>query len=188
MGNSSSTPPTPATATAPCAPSSSVAFGRACRWCWRSRCRARGRCAMPCRKPRPYRAPRAGAEDLMIIGAMGATGTGGAAGSSAERAERLSDEDLSILALENDTVAGHTCKVIMLEDRIDADALRASIASRLHQAPRLCLRLAEVGGEPSWVPARELDLNAHVVEAGDSKPLDLLEFRHVVAETFRQRL
>jgi WS/DGAT/MGAT family acyltransferase len=125
----------------------------------------------------------------MMLGAMGATASGGAAvGSSKDRGERLSDEDLTILALENETVAGHACKVILLEDRIEPDALRASIASRLDRAPRLCVRLADVDGEPSWVPAPEVDLNAQVVVATGAEPLDLLEFRRTVARTFAERL
>jgi diacylglycerol O-acyltransferase / wax synthase len=127
----------------------------------------------------------------MIFGPMGATASGGAAvGPSADRGEPLplTNEDLSILALESATVAGHSCKVIMLEDRIDPDALRASIASRLDRAPRLCLCLSEGHGEPCWAPASELDLNAQVVEAGGAEPLDLLEFRKAVAKTFQERL
>jgi diacylglycerol O-acyltransferase / wax synthase len=127
----------------------------------------------------------------MIFGAMGATASGGAAvGSPAGRGEPLplTDEDLSILALESATVAGHSCKVIMLEDRIDPDALRTSIASRLDRAPRLCLRLSEVHGKPCWVPASEIDLNAQVVQAAGTEPLDLLEFRKAVAKTFQERL
>jgi WS/DGAT/MGAT family acyltransferase len=120
---------------------------------------------------------------------MGATASGGAAvGSSGDRGERLTSEDLSILALENETVAGHACKVIILEDRIDADALRASIASRLHRAPRLCLRLTEIDGEPSWVPAPELDLHKQVVVDRTDRPLGLLDFRKAVARTFEERL
>lgn len=38
---------------------------------------------------------------------------------------RLSPEDLSILALENEAVAGHTCKVIVLDGQIDLDRLWA---------------------------------------------------------------
>ncbi len=126
-----------------------------------------------------------------MTGAMGATASGGAAvGSSADRGEPLplTTEDLSILALEDEMVAGHTCKVVILEDRIDPDALRASIASRLHRAPRLCLRLADVDGEPRWEPTAELDLNEQVVVAGDADPVDLLEFRTTVARTFGERL
>jgi hypothetical protein len=121
---------------------------------------------------------------------MGATSGGAAVGSSADRGEPLplTNEDLSILALENDTVAGHSCKVIMLEDRIDPDALRSSIASRLDRAPRLCLRLGDVDGEPSWIPVEEVDLNSQVVVARGREPLDLLEFRRTVAKTFEERL
>ena len=105
----------------------------------------------------------------MMISAMGATASGGGAvGSSKDHAERLSDEDLTILALENEMVAGHTCKVILLENRIEPDALRASIASRLDRAPRLSLRLADVDGEPSWVPAPEVDYG----------PLEVYTMRH----------
>ncbi len=133
--------------------------------------------------------PCASTEGLIITSGMGATASGGAAvGASADRGQRLTDEDLSILALENDTVAGHTCKVIMLEDQIEPDALRGSIASRLDRAPRLCLRLAHVEGEPTWVPVPEVDLNEQVVVAADSQPLDLLEFRTAVAQTFGERL
>ena len=45
---SSSTPSTPATATGRCAPSSSDGCAPGCRWCSRSRCRARARCARRC--------------------------------------------------------------------------------------------------------------------------------------------
>ena len=68
-------------------------------------------------------------------------------------AQRLSDEDLSILALENATVAGHTCKVILVQGQLDAAQLRSSIAGRLDRAPRLRWRLAEVGKRSGGVAA-----------------------------------
>ncbi|HEY6398446.1 MAG TPA: hypothetical protein VIX82_13435, partial [Solirubrobacteraceae bacterium] len=68
----------------------------------------------------------------------------------------LSLEDRSILALETGTVAGHTCKVIILDGHFDPDRLRASIASRLDHAPELRLGLKEVKGDPCWVPAAKL--------------------------------
>ena len=75
-------------------------------------------------------------------------------------AQPLSREDLSILALENATVAGHTCKVILVQGQLGTGELRASIAGRLDRAPRLCLRLAErdgaalVGAGPGAGPDR----------------------------------
>jgi WS/DGAT/MGAT family acyltransferase len=125
----------------------------------------------------------------MIVAAMSASARGGAAaGASIGRVERLSAEDRDILALENETVAGHSCKVIVLEDQIDPEALRASIASRLDQAPRLRVCLTDVDGEPCWAPAHALDLDAHVVEAGEARPVDAVEFRETVARIFKQRL
>lgn len=103
-------------------------------------------------------------------------------------AQRLSREDLSILALENATVAGHTCKVILVQGQLDADQLRASIAGRLDRAPRLRLRLAERDGEPWWVPDPELDLTAHVVESGPAGAGDDAGLRAAVAGIFAQHL
>lgn len=101
---------------------------------------------------------------------------------------RLSPEDRSILALESETVAGHTCKVIVFGDQIDPDLLRASIASRLHRAPELCMRLCEVDGEPSWALDPQLDVHAHVVLCDASEPVDDSGLRVTIAHIFEQRL
>ena len=60
----------------------------------------------------------------------GADGPAAAPG-TARPVRPLSAEDLSILALENQTVAGHTCKVIVLRNGISTRELRSSIAGRL---------------------------------------------------------
>lgn len=103
-------------------------------------------------------------------------------------AQRLSGEDLSILALENATVAGHTCKVILVQGQLDAGQLRSSIAARLDRAPRLRLRLAERDGEPWWVPDPELDLTAHVVGSGPAGVGDEAGLGAAVAGIFAQHL
>lgn len=103
-------------------------------------------------------------------------------------AQRLSSEDLGILALENATVAGHTCKVILIQGQLDAGQLRSSIAGRLDRAPRLRLRLAERDGEPWWVPDPELDLTAHVVGSGPAGAGDEAGLRAAVAGIFAQHL
>ncbi len=103
-------------------------------------------------------------------------------------ARPLSREDLSILALEDETVAGHTCKVIVLDGPLAVDALRASIAARLHRAPRLSLRLGEIDGAPWWVPDAQVDVTAHVVEASPGRALDEAGFRATVAAIFAQHL
>jgi diacylglycerol O-acyltransferase len=101
---------------------------------------------------------------------------------------RLSAEDLSILGLENETVAGHTCKVILLSDRVDPDLLRASVAHRLGRAPELCMCLGEIDGEPCWVVDLEVDLGAHVVLCDSAAPPDKASLRVTVARIFEQRL
>jgi len=103
-------------------------------------------------------------------------------------ARRLSPEDLRILALEDETVAGHACKVIVLRETPDLDQLRSAIAGRLHRAPGLCMRLREIGGEPWWVPDPQLDVSAHVVESRQAEALDEAGLRGVVADIFEQHL
>jgi diacylglycerol O-acyltransferase len=101
-------------------------------------------------------------------------------------ARPLSREDLSILALENETVAGHTCKVILLDGAVDPRSLRTSISGRLPRAHMLSMRLGEIDGAPWWVPAHQVDMTAHVVEApgtGDEAGL-----RAAVAGIFAQHL
>jgi diacylglycerol O-acyltransferase / wax synthase len=99
----------------------------------------------------------------------------------------LSPEDLSILALESEIVAGHTCKVIVLSDRIDPDLLQASVASRLDRAPELSMRLSEIDGIPSWVSDSQTDVRAHVVACNDEIRNETA-FRVMVARLFEQRL
>ena len=96
----------------------------------------------------------------------------------------LSAEDLSILALENETVAGHTCKVVVLEKAIDVDELREKIASRLELAPELRMRLGERDGGLCWIPDPDLDLAQHI-QASESADADLCT---TVARLFEQRL
>jgi WS/DGAT/MGAT family acyltransferase len=104
------------------------------------------------------------------------------------QARPLSREDLSILALENETVAGHTCKVIVLGGPAGLGALRASIAARLARAPRLSMRLGEIDGAPWWVPDPQVDVAAHVVEATSAGAVDEAGFRATVAGIFAQHL
>jgi diacylglycerol O-acyltransferase len=100
----------------------------------------------------------------------------------------LSAEDLSILELENETVAGHTCKLVVLEGTLDPERLLASIAARVHLAPELCLRLAYADGRPCWAPDPDFDLAAHVVFDAPGEPLDEAALRTTVARLFEQRL
>jgi diacylglycerol O-acyltransferase / wax synthase len=103
-------------------------------------------------------------------------------------ARPLSPEDLSILALENETVAGHTCKVILLDRPVDPGSLRASISRRLPRAPMLSMRLGEIDGAPWWVPAHQVDMAAHVVAGPASGAGDEAGLRATVAGIFARHL
>src|SRR3984885_320745 len=103
-------------------------------------------------------------------------------------ARRLSPEGQRILALENETVAGHTCKVIELDGPLDVDRLRASIGERLPRAPKLSMRLTEIGGAPWWIPDPQVDIAAQVVESGRSAADDEAGFLATVSAIFAQHL
>jgi len=64
-------------------------------------------------------------------------------------------------------VAGHTCKVIRLGGQLEVAQLRDAIAERLPQAPQLQFRLGGSDEVPEWVVDAEIDLDRHVVAAGE---------------------
>ena len=100
--------------------------------------------------------------------------------------DRLSREDLAILELENELIAGHTCKVVRLSGELDTSQLRRQIGERLRAAPRLRLRLGDVSGEPCWLPDQDIDLDQHVVEAAAAD--DERGFLSAVSGLFSQHL
>jgi diacylglycerol O-acyltransferase / wax synthase len=100
--------------------------------------------------------------------------------------ERLSREDTRILGLESGNVRGHTVKVIVVEGRHDADAVRRHVAARLGAEPRLRHRLAPTPlrlAPPAWVDDPAFDLTWHV----RARPSDG-DLRHVVAELMVEAL
>ena len=107
---------------------------------------------------------------------------------AAQVVRRLSAEDLSILALESETVAGHACKVMVLGGEIDLDRVRASIAARLDRVPELSMRLCEIDGELFWAVDPGVDLRAHVVACDVSEPPHEAGLGGAVARIFEQRL
>jgi diacylglycerol O-acyltransferase len=111
---------------------------------------------------------------------------------TASEGRPLSPEDLRILALEDETVAGHTCKVIVLSGAVGLDQLRSSIAARLPAAPMLGMRLREAAGAPWWLPDPDVDISAQVVASspvpGQAAVLDEAGLRVAVARIFEQHL
>jgi hypothetical protein len=101
----------------------------------------------------------------------------------------LTPEDRAILALESATVAGHTCKVIVLERGVpDLGALRALVASRIGATPALTRRLSGGADAPAWVVDDAFALDNHLVEANLEGPVDRAGLGSVVARLFEERL
>jgi len=100
----------------------------------------------------------------------------------------LSDEDGAILALESGSVAGHTCKVVLIGPGApSAGLLAAAIERRLPAVPALTRRLAGPAERPVWVDDDRFDIGAHVA-AADAAPCDDAALRTEVARLFAERL
>ncbi|MBX5443049.1 MAG: DUF1298 domain-containing protein [Solirubrobacteraceae bacterium] len=100
----------------------------------------------------------------------------------------LGPEDRAILDLEGPTIAGHTCKVVLMgRTAPDVGALRAAIGARLDAAPPLRWRLGGPADAPTWV-AGPVDLERHVTAVAVDAPLDEAGLRAEVARLFAQRL
>jgi len=101
----------------------------------------------------------------------------------------LTPEDRAILDLECATVAGHTCKVIVVDaPGADVDRLRTSIVERLPDAPALTRKLGGNSEAPAWVPADDFDISRQVGVVEGLGPLDEDDLRAEVARIFEQRL
>ncbi len=99
----------------------------------------------------------------------------------------LSPEDRAILALESPTVAGHTCKVIVLGAPAPGiGALRGAVEGRLDAAPALTWRLGGAPSAPEWVPDESFEIERHVIE--HPEPLQPAQLAGSVADLFAQHL
>lgn len=100
----------------------------------------------------------------------------------------LAAEDRAILALESPTVVGHVCHVIVVApDALDASMLRERFRGRLDAAPELRYRLGGTAEDPVWVPADDVDLADHIVDAPEG-PVDAAGLRTAVADRFSRHL
>ena len=110
--------------------------------------------------------------------------------------ERLSDEDARILALESERIAGHTCKVLVLDPpaggpALDLARLRAHVSARLDAAPRLRQRLAPAAlglAGPAWVDDPDFDVARHVRRVPTRGQIDEAGLRAIVAGLMCERL
>jgi diacylglycerol O-acyltransferase / wax synthase len=109
---------------------------------------------------------------------------------------RLSDEDARILALESPTIAGHMCKLLILErsqgtEPLTAEALRRHVGGRLSEAPRLAQRLAPTPlgiANPVWVDDPQFDIAHHIRRVETEGPIDREGLIEIAAVLMAQRL
>ncbi|MQA73316.1 MAG: DUF1298 domain-containing protein [Solirubrobacterales bacterium] len=105
--------------------------------------------------------------------------------------DRLSHDDAAILALESDSITGHTLKLVILEPSdgpLDLEALRASVAARLASEPRATQRVDMSGGEPRWVDDEGFDIDRHVRRRGEAECLVEADLWREAGELMSERL
>lgn len=116
---------------------------------------------------------------------------------SPPRLERLSPEDARILQLETSAIAGHTCKVVLVEAPeggeapIGLEELRAHVASRLDRVPRCRQRVARTPlglAAPAWVDDVEFDVVNHVHAVETRGAVSEERFRRIAGDLMGTRL
>jgi hypothetical protein len=101
----------------------------------------------------------------------------------------LTEADRAILALECETIAGHTCKVIRVGGRGPAlEEIRTRVGERIGAVPPLATVLGGTEEEPAWVPWDRFDPAKRVVPLDpDGKRTDA-EIAIEAAKLFERRL
>lgn len=105
----------------------------------------------------------------------------------------LSREDARILELESGPIRGHTLKILVVEGPEDpsGQALRAAIAQRLPDVPRMRQRLVPAPGTPAglaWQDDPDFDIDQHVRVASTDSVISEKELRRFVAATMVEQL
>lgn len=107
----------------------------------------------------------------------------------ASRPIPLEPEDRAILDLECESIAGHTCKIVVLgEGAPDAEQLRARVAERIGAVPELTRKLGGSPDRPAWVADDGFDLAAHVRPSELGPATDRRAELEEIARLFEQRL
>jgi hypothetical protein len=100
----------------------------------------------------------------------------------------LASADRAILALESETIAGHTCKVIRLGGQAPGlEEIRARVGERIDSVPALATRLGGPDDAPAWVPWDGFDPDLRVVPI-EAQGLNDAELAAEAARLFAMRL
>ncbi|MBV8980946.1 MAG: DUF1298 domain-containing protein [Acidimicrobiia bacterium] len=85
--------------------------------------------------------------------------------------ESLTAEDVAILDVESATIAGHTCKVVVLDGAPTVDDVRAHVQDRLPRVPRCCESLARGSPQAAWTDPAPVAVGDHVRAAPHGEDL-----------------
>jgi WS/DGAT/MGAT family acyltransferase len=110
--------------------------------------------------------------------------------------ERLSFDDARILGLETAAIAGHTCKIVVVEPgpergAIELEELRDHVEARLGRVRRCRQRVAMVPlriARPMWVDYAEFDIREHVRPYEHAGEIDRAGLWRIAAELMARRL
>ena len=101
--------------------------------------------------------------------------------------EPLTAEDIAILDVESTTIAGHTCKVVLLDGAPTLDDVRARVENRLSRIPRCRERLAPDAPEPAWTDPASIAVEEHVRPAPGGEDLSAAVSRAMSGRLDRSR-
>lgn len=101
----------------------------------------------------------------------------------------LTKADRAILALESDTIAGHTCKVIRVGGHAPGlEEIRVRVEDRIDSVPALATVLGGTEEEPAWVPWDGFDPARRVVPLDPDGTRSDAEIALEAARLFERRL
>jgi hypothetical protein len=101
----------------------------------------------------------------------------------------LTDEDVAILHLESPTVAGHTCKVVVIgEGEVEFAEFFSAFSDRIEAVPELRRKLVEEDGSFFWIEDESFALEDHLSEAEGGRELSADELDRFTTEAFSDRL
>jgi diacylglycerol O-acyltransferase len=110
--------------------------------------------------------------------------------------DRLTFDDAQILKLESAAIAGHTCKIAIVDPPADGRAidiarLRGHVEARLGRVRRCRQRVAFVPlglARPTWVDYPSFDIREHVRLHESNGPVDRAGLLRIAAELMAERL
>lgn len=96
---------------------------------------------------------------------------------------------MAILHLEGPTIAGHTCKVVLIgEGEVEFEEFFGIVSERIEGVPELRRKLIEENGQYFWEEDESFSLENHLVESSEGDQVSVEELDRLTAELFCERL